>query len=103
MEELWMEHLKGFLAGNLFKVDNDVEVFIGEAKYVTPTFLELEIESISESASQLKLEYGNTINERGVVVIFEDCLELDPLPERDLLQVAVPESIELLKSITVLF
>ena len=70
MEEFWIEHMKGFLAGNLFTFGTQVEVLIGKAKYVTPSFSELEIESISGSASQLKLEYENTINESGLVMIF---------------------------------
>jgi hypothetical protein len=100
MGETLIEHLKSFLAGNFFKLDTDVDVLIDEAKCVTPTFSELEMESISESASQLKFESGNTINESGLVMISKDWLPSDRILERDLLQVAVTDSIKLFESIT---
>ena len=59
--EFRIKHLKGFLAGNLFKLYTELKVLIGEAKYVNPTFSELEIKSILESASQSKLEFKSNL------------------------------------------
>ena len=49
-QEFCIEHLKGFLAGNLFTLDTEVEVLIDKAEVVTPNFSEEEIGSISEAA-----------------------------------------------------
>ena len=96
--EFRIEHLKGFHTGNL--LDAKVAVLIGEAKYVTPTFSELEIELISESASQSELESGNKHNESELVMIFKYFLESDRRLKGNILQVAVTESIEFFKSVT---
>jgi hypothetical protein len=42
--------LKGFLAGNLCKVDTEVKVVINKTEVVTPNFSEEEIGSISEAS-----------------------------------------------------
>jgi len=49
-QECWIEHLKGFLAGNLCKVDTEVDAVIDKTEVVTPNFSEEEIGSISEAA-----------------------------------------------------
>ena len=59
----------------LFTTDTEVETVIGKAEFLTPTFLELEIESISESVLQLELEAWNTSNEKWLVMLFDDILE----------------------------
>jgi hypothetical protein len=41
--EFRIEHLKGFLAGNLYKVDTEVEAVIEMTEVVTPDFSEEEI------------------------------------------------------------
>jgi len=47
--EFLIEHLKGFLAGNLCKVDTEVEAVTDRTKVVTPNFSEEEIGSILEA------------------------------------------------------
>jgi hypothetical protein len=76
-------------------LDTEIKFLIGKAKYLTPTFSELEIELISESESQSELESGNTSNESGLVRIFKDCLESDRRLEGNVIQVAVTKLIEL--------
>ena len=70
-------------------MNTEIEVLIDEAKYLTPTFSELKIEYISESASQSEFESGNTSNESGLEMIFTDCLESDRRLEGNVVQVAV--------------
>ena len=46
-----MEHLKGFLAGNLCKVDTGIEAVIDRTEVVTPNFSEEEMKLISETSA----------------------------------------------------
>jgi len=71
------------------------EVLVDEAKCLTPTFLELEIELMSKSASQSELKSGNTSNESELEMIFNDCLESDRRLEENVVQVAVTSLSEL--------
>jgi len=93
--EWWIEHLKKFFAGNLFTLDTKVEVLIDEAECLTPTFSELKIVLISESASQSELESGNTSNESGLEMIFKDWFESDRRLEGNVVQVTVTSLSEL--------
>jgi len=48
--EVWKEHLKGFLAGNFYKLDTEVNAVIDKIEVVTLNFSEEEIGSISKAA-----------------------------------------------------
>jgi len=44
--KFWIKHLKGFFAGNLCKVDTEVEAVVDKIEVLTPNFSGKEIGSI---------------------------------------------------------
>ena len=54
----------------MLETDPKREAVIGKAEFVTPTFSEVEVESISGSPTKSELESGNTSNEIRLVMIF---------------------------------
>jgi len=66
------------------QTDTEVEADIYKFEFVTPLFSRVEIEPISESASQSELEDGNSSDENGLVMIFKDFLKSDRRLKGDL-------------------
>ena len=58
-------------AVNLLQTDTGVADDIGKVEFVIPTFSGIILEPISESASQLELEFGNSSREKGSYYFFQ--------------------------------